>query len=228
MKKPNCAVCSYKAAERICRKENGKFPESCPTKNLRELVERSLLEYQEKPEVCEFARQAAIQEAEGYINRDLGYDHVRASKTRIEEIIGFAKKMNYKRLGMAFCIGLRQEAKIVEKMLSGSGFEVVSAVCKAGRIAKDRIGVAADQQVAPGTVETMCNPILQAMILNHEQTDFNVLLGLCVGHDSLFLKYAEAPCTVLAVKDRLLGHNPLAAIYNFDSYYRCLKENTDG
>ena len=51
----------------------------------------------------------------------------------------------------------------------------------------------------------------------------NVLLGLCVGHDSLFFKYTEAPCTVLAVKDRLLGHNPLAAVYNVDSYYRCLK-----
>jgi enoyl-CoA hydratase/carnithine racemase len=46
---------------------------------------------------------------------------------------------------------------------------------------------------------------------DQQKTDFNVLLGLCVGHDSLFLKYAEAPCTVLAVKDRMLGHNPLAA-----------------
>ena len=36
------------------------------------------------------------------------------------------------------------------------------------------------------------------------------------------MQYAEAPCTVLAVKDRLLGHNPLAAIYNIDHYYRCL------
>ena len=56
-----------------------------------------------------------------------------------------------------------------------------------------------------------------------EKTDFNILLGLCVGHDSLFFKYAEAPCTVLAVKDRVFGHNPLAAIYNIDSYYRYLK-----
>jgi uncharacterized metal-binding protein len=56
----------------------------------------------------------------------------------------------------------------------------------------------------------------------HNETP-NVLLGLCVGHDSLFFKYTEAPGTVLAVKDRLLGHNPLAAVYNVDSYYRCLK-----
>ena len=69
----------------------------------------------------------------------------------------------------------------------------------------------------------MCNPIAQALILNEAQTEFNVVLGLCVGHDSLFLKYAEAPCTMLAVKDRLLGHNPLAAIYTIESYYRSLK-----
>jgi uncharacterized metal-binding protein len=69
----------------------------------------------------------------------------------------------------------------------------------------------------------MCNPVLQALTVNEEKTDFNILLGLCVGHDSLFLKYAEAPCTVLAVKDRVLVHNPLAAVYNIDLYYRYLK-----
>ena len=56
------------------------------------------------------------------------------------------------------------------------------------------------------------------------RSQFNVLLGLCVGHDSLFFRYAEAPCTVLAVKDRLLGHNPLAAVYEYESYYRYLKQ----
>jgi len=187
------------------------------------LVEQSLKVYKNTPEICEFAKQATIQEAEGYINRNLGYEHVRASKTRIEEIMEFAEKMGYKRLGMAFCIGLRKEAKIVETMFSSKGFDIISVVCKAGRIPKEDIGVGKDQQIAPGITEAMCNPVLQAMILNQEKTDFNVLLGLCVGHDSLFFKYAEAPCTVLAVKDRLLGHNPLAAVYNLDSYYRCLK-----
>ncbi|MDP6393912.1 MAG: hypothetical protein QF466_00465 [Desulfobacterales bacterium] len=49
------------------------------------------------------------------------------------------------------------------------------------------------------------------------------IMRIYCGHDSLFLRYSKAPCTVLAVKDRLLGHNPLAAIYNIDSYYRALK-----
>ena len=102
--------------------------------------------------------------------------------------MGFAEKMNYKRFGLAFCIGLRKEAKVVEKLFSSKGFEMVSAVCKVGRISKEHIGVGKDQQIAPDTTEAMCNPVLQAMILNKEKTDFNVLLGLCVGHDSLFFK----------------------------------------
>ena len=35
----------------------------------------------------------------------------------------------------------------------------------------------------------MCNPILQAKILNAEHTDLNIVMGLCVGHDRyLFLQ----------------------------------------
>lgn len=34
---------------------------------------------------------------------------------------------------------------------------------------------------------------------------------------------ATAPTTVLAVKDRVTGHNPLAAVYCSNAYYRRLK-----
>ena len=37
-----------------------------------------------------------------------------------------------------------------------------------------------------------------------------------------FLKYCEAPVTVVAVKDRLLGHAPLNALYS--NYYAFLKK----
>ena len=79
------------------------------------------------------------------------------------------------------------------------------------------------EKIFIGEHEAMCNPIAQAMIVNDSKVQFNVLLGLCVGHDSLFFKYAEAPTTVLAVKDRVTGHNPLAAVYLLDSYYARLK-----
>ena len=127
--------------------------------------------------------------------------------------------MGYKKLGLAFCIGLSKEAAIVKEILAHKGFEVVSVMCKVGRVLKDKIGVKNEEKIMPGIDEAMCNPVLQAKVLNDEKTDFNVLLGLCVGHDSLFFKHADAHTTVLAVKDRVTGHNPLAAIYLSHSYY---------
>ena len=173
----------------------------------------------EAPEIWEFARQASIQEGECYENRKENPFVLEPTKTRIIEICEFAHKMGYRRLGLAFCAGLTKEAAIVEKIFIHHGFEVVSVICKAGRVLKDTIGIKDEEKVMPGIPETMCNPIFQAKILNHEKTQFNVLLGLCVGHDSLFFKYADAYCTVLAVKDRVTGHNPLAAVYLSESYY---------
>ena len=66
----------------------------------------------------------------------------------------------------------------------------------------------------------MCNPILQVRLLNRAHTDLNVVIGLCVGHDSLFYKYADAYSTTLITKDRVTGHNPAAALYTANSYYR--------
>jgi uncharacterized metal-binding protein len=146
------------------------------------------------------------------------------SKTRIVEIYEFATKMGFERLGLAFCIGLAKEAGIVEQILEDRGFEVVSVLCKAGRTSKETIGISDDDKIYKGTDEAMCNPIFQAKLLNRSKTELNILLGLCVGHDSLFFKYAEAPTTVLAVKDRVTGHNPLAAIYLSDTYYRKIKQ----
>ena len=69
----------------------------------------------------------------------------------------------------------------------------------------------------------MCSPITQAEILNDEGTDFNIVVGLCVGHDSLFFKYSQAPVTILVAKDRVFGHNPAAGLYlSGSSYYRKL------
>jgi len=120
-------------------------------------------------------------------------------------------------------MGLSQEARIVDGMFRRQGFEVVSVVCKVGRMLKEEIGIKDDEKIFIGTDETACNPILQAKVLNSASTGLNVLLGLCVGHDSLFFKYAQAYNTVLAVKDRVSGHNPLAAVYTSGSYYSFMR-----
>jgi len=219
---PGCARCPFEPQVRICQDEGGQAPPFCPTVNRAPVIEKALEEFK-KPEILEFARQASIQEGEGYADRKLGYARARPVKPRITEIIEFAGKMGYKKLGLAFCIALCKEARVVEGLLAANGFTVVSGLCKMGRAPKELLGVRDDQKIKIGCFESMCNPIAQALLFNEEKTEFNVMIGLCVGHDSLFLKYADAPCTVFAVKDRLLGHNPLAAIYTIDTFYRSLK-----
>ena len=219
---PQCGQCPYKKSDRLCMNPTGKAPANCPTRHREEAVQHAVEEML-KPEVINFVRNAAIQEGEGYGNKELGYEHVKPIKPRIQETIEFARRMNFSRLGLVFCIGLAKEAKAVDHLLSDNGFEVVSVCCKLGCRPKEQIGLNEEHKIQPGSFEAMCNPIAQALILNETGTEFNILMGLCVGHDSLMLKYAEAPCTVLAVKDRLLGHNPLAAIYTLESYYRSLK-----
>ncbi|MBN1856758.1 MAG: DUF1847 domain-containing protein [Dehalococcoidia bacterium] len=174
-----------------------------------------------KPDVAEFARQASIQEFECYMRLPEG---LTPRNPRVEETAQFAKKMGYKRLGVAFCAGLRKEAGILDEILTRRGFEVVSVCCQVGGMPKETIGITEEQKIkGSGKWETMCNPIAQAKILNESHTEFNVLVGLCVGHDSLFFKYAEAPTTVLIAKDRVFGHNPAAGLYLSHSYYRKLR-----
>jgi uncharacterized metal-binding protein len=220
-KQPRCASCGIPVSERICQSPEGRGSGSCPTETSEAIQQAALDEYS-RPEVGRFARHASVQEAEGYAGRELGYARLRPAKTRVEEIMAFGRRLGCSRLGLAFCLGLREEARLVEKLFIKNGFEVVSAVCKVGRVPKETLGLTDAEKIAPGRFEAMCNPILQAKILNAAGTGLNVLLGLCVGHDSLFFKYAEAPCTVLAAKDRVMGHNPLAAVYQLGSYYRSL------
>lgn len=224
---PTCAACPYDWPERFCRNAKGKAPANCPSLRLREVSDRSV-GVTLSPENRQFARQASIQECECYGGREQGYDAVRPLKPRIVEIVEFARRMGYQKLGLAFCIGLREDAAVVQEIFETNGFATVSVVCKAGAVPKSEMGLTRSEQVDPAALhESMCNPVFQAEALNAMETDFNVLLGLCVGHDSLFFKYAKAPCTVLAVKDRVLGHNPLAALQQYEGYYRYLKNPLD-
>ena len=221
---PACASCGHEGAKKVCVDENGFGSKGCPTLAYDDVLAEALREY-DRPEIREFARQASRQEADCYSNRDQQPYVLQPTKTRIVEIYEFAEKMRYRRLGLAFCLGLAKEAVIVEEIFKDRGFEVVSVLCKAGRTSKDRIGITDEDKIRRGTDESMCNPIYQAKLLNHEKTELNILLGLCVGHDSIFFKYAQAPTTVLAVKDRVTGHNPLAAVYLSDSYYQRIKKS---
>ena len=200
----NCAKCF----QRGCTKQDmTKTLPDGPSKD--EQVKEQAKQLYNEPENHRIAYCAALTEAGGY-----------CQDTRLIEIIKFLHRGGYHKIVIAFCTGLFKETQEVVNILEYNGFEVVSIICKNGSITKDFLGIT-DEQAVRGSckTETMCNPIGQALFLNQQKTDFNLMLGLCVGHDTLFIKYSDAPITALAVKDRVTGHNPLAPVYLAQGYY---------
>jgi uncharacterized metal-binding protein len=143
---------------------------------------------------------------------------------RVEEVMSFARRIGATKLGIASCVGLIREARLLQDIFEANGFEVASVCCKVGSIPKEEIGLADEEKIRPGQFEALCSPIGQAKLLNAAGTGLNVLVGLCVGHDSLFFRHSEAPVTVLVAKDRVTGHNPAAVLYTSHSYYSRIKQ----
>lgn len=135
--------------------EKEKMPQNCPMRQA-DMRKEILPEY-EKAENHDFYIECSAIEAEGY-----------CQWTRLRETVEFCQSMGYQKIGIAFCKGLQNEARL----------------------------------------------------LNGQDTDFNIVIGLCVGHDSLFYQNSIAPVTTLVAKDRVLAHNPCGAIYCAQGYYK--------
>jgi len=131
-------------------------------------------------------------------------------ETRLGEIIRFAREIDAERIGLAFCVGLSEEARVVDEILRRH-FDVVSVCCKACAI--DKVDFAYEQ-IDDDRTEMICNSAGQAELLNAAETDLNVICGLCVGHDSVFSMVSRAPVTTYIAKDRVLAHNTAGAIYS--------------
>ncbi|CAK7005810.1 MAG: hypothetical protein DELT_00230 [Desulfovibrio sp.] len=217
---PTCASCPIvKRADRRCIRPDGKAPPNCPTAAKPEVIEQSLATYT-SGKFAAFAQAACQVERAGYGPAPGG--GLTACRPRIVETVDFARRMGYKKLGLVFCMGLRSEAKITAEILETNGFAVVSAICKVGCTPKTAIGARPEDLLNPANPESICNPVMQAMLMNAATVEFNILLGLCVGHDSLALAHLDAPATVLAVKDRLMAHNPVAPLYMYNGYCQYL------
>jgi uncharacterized metal-binding protein len=211
---PSCSQCRANT----CLSEPGTEtpPGFCPMLAEPEVLERSREAYESNPLLRRIATESARTEAAGY-----------CVATRVEETMDFARRMGWRRLGIAHCMGLIREAKIARDIFAAHGFQVFSVCCKTGSIDKESIGLRDDEKVHPGEYEVLCNPVGQAALLAQAGTEMNILMGLCVGHDSMFFMHSKAPTTVLVVKDRVLGHNPVAALYGTHCYYRRLTQAGD-
>ncbi len=204
---PSCADCP--ATVRACRSDEASVrgPGFCPSKVDPETQARARVFYDD-PETARLARESALVESDGY-----------CKWTRVQEVVELAKRMGWHKIGIANCIAFVDLSNVLAGILRSHGLEVISVACKNGSIPKEALGLTDAQKIHPGGFEAACNPIAQAELLNAHGSEFNVVMGLCVGHDSLFFKHANAPTTVLVAKDRVLGHNPVAALQLADGYY---------
>ena len=205
---PGCAYCP--PTVRACRhgESDERGPGFCPSKVDDEGVEAAGDRYRD-PATQRIARAAALVESEGY-----------CKWTRVEEICAFAKKLGFTRIGIATCISMVDLARTLSGILESHGFTVASVACKNGGVAKESLGLSESEKIRPGQYEPMCNPISQAELLNRAGCELNIVLGLCVGHDSLFFRHSEGLATTLVAKDRVLAHNPIGALHLADSYFQ--------
>lgn len=198
-------------------------PGNCPSRMHDDIIQEAFARYRGDSADARLAQVAAKVEGLGYQPSPESND-VNARWTRVEDTIALAKLMGYRKIGIATCIGLLEETKQLCAILEAQGLEPQSVCCKAGSIDKLELGLSEHDKVRPGTFEPACNPIAQAEICNSIGTEMNIIVGLCVGHDMLFNKYSQAPVTTLVCKDRVTGHNPCAALYGQNFYYKRLQK----
>lgn len=208
----SCAQCGAVAC---AHDEKDKYPEQCLYKNMdADLIQSTLRAYREDETIHRLACAVARIEKDFYCRY-----------TRVEETIELILRQNYSLVGVASCMGLLQECRMFCRLLEQHGIRYAAVGCKIGSLDKELIGLEKKDKLHPEKDhESMCNPILQAQYLNRMKTEFNIMIGLCVGHDALFLHTVDAPTTVLIAKDRVLAHNPAAALYTMHSYYKRLKK----
>jgi len=200
----SCSECGV----RNCRNGEASFPAFCLSQADPEgAAETRELYAGDSPE-GKMARTAAAIEGEFY-----------GRLTRVEETIIFARRLGVKKLGIASCLGLSDESALFAKIVRTAGISPRTVICKVGAIDKSEIGIPERLKVSPGRNESCCNPVLQAKTLNDWGSELNVMVGLCVGHDALFSGRSRAPVVTLIAKDRVLAHNPAAALYASNFYY---------
>jgi uncharacterized metal-binding protein len=214
VKEPRCAICKAKP----CREgttATAKLPNFCPILNYQNLIKETTKKYKEKG-VKNLYLNAAIIEKECYDEKSIREEgRVVPLRPRIREVAEFAKKIGAEKIGMAFCSGLHDEASRASAILENHGLEVVSVICSCGSVDKCELGIIPENKIrGEERFEAACNPLLQAALLNTAETAFNVIVGLCVGHDMVFTSHSKAPVTTLIVKDRFTGHNPVITLYS--------------
>ncbi|MDO4502587.1 MAG: DUF1847 domain-containing protein [Coriobacteriia bacterium] len=184
-----------------CAHNNGRYPSFCLTSQTTADDVSSLRgSYEGDEDTYAFMKAAAITTSRGFSEQ----------MCRVEETMDYCHRMGYRKIGIAFCAGVAEEARIFTKILRIHGYEVVGYTCKVGALSNADMGL---EESCCNFGSVACNPLMQVERLNAAKTDLNVVMGLCVGHDAYFYRLSDAPCTTLLAKDKAMCNNTGSALY---------------
>ena len=173
------------------------MPKPCPTRNQAE-TSKDVAGYQGSE------RQALMRAAD-----EAPFKPDRQLRSRVEELVFYAKARGVRRVGVAFCVTLLKEAQVLARLLEEEHLETELICCRVGAVDHSEIGL---PKRHPEKFAAICNPVAQAKLLNERKVDLVAQLGLCIGHDLVLQEECEAPVTTLVVKDRVHDHSPVRAL----------------
>ncbi|MFX1353736.1 MAG: DUF1847 domain-containing protein, partial [Promethearchaeota archaeon] len=162
--------------------------ENCPVKTSPDIQKKALELY----ETDEFLKKSNI--AATIANSQ-------GSVPRLKDTIEYAKRMGFRKLGIASCGALQTETKKTVEILQHYGFKVSSVSCPTG--VNKKINTEIPEEFKHYSEKgynfdfISCNPVAQALLLNKAKTEMNIIIGLCVGHDVTFTYLSEAPVITL-------------------------------
>ena len=189
-----CATCGTAAS---FRGDCSRMPAACPTLTHAELA-------QDASSYLEPARAAVMKAADATPFTPDG-----RRRSRVEELVHFAKSRGLDTIGVAFCVSMTKEAQALGRILEDEGLSAQLVCCRVGAVDYEKVGLT---KAHPERFAATCNPVAQAKLLNEAKVKLVVQMGLCLGHDLILQEESLAPVTTLVVKDRALDHHPITAL----------------
>ncbi|MCP4755490.1 MAG: DUF1847 domain-containing protein [Proteobacteria bacterium] len=190
MKPIQCASCFKQS----CVGDGHQEKEYCPTYAHPEVFDAAKKIYAEDSETGLLAKHAAVIESKGYM-----------VWPRLKDIIELARRMEFTKIAVLFCPDLGREAKKTCRLLTESGFTVVSRVC----------GINKSTPQLPEALMSELNESAPEMIVN---------AGLCSAFEAEALRLSTVPATTFIARDKKLNNNPAAAVYASDKWRDWAKE----
>ena len=179
---------------------------TCKTKKCKTLKSCGAENFVKEKLITEYAKpnnQLLIQSAAELVDNGKA-----GNLNRLQEVTEFIKIMNYKKVGLAYCYGMENDAKLVKDLFANENIKLSNVACSIGGVSQNSINENCS------IFNVSCNPIGQAFQLNSEGVDLTLIMGICLGHDILLQRNLKSDFTTITVKDRVFKNNPLQAILN--------------